>query len=152
MANTINEFDIIVVGAGPGGSMAAKSAVEHGFSTCLLEKETLGEIGRYKACGGALDWKLIEKISYPEENIERVIDTLKLHHVDGENYSKKGKGAVVWRSTFDKFLTDTAVEYGAILKENEQLIAIEKMVDSYQITTTKTKYLAKYVIGADGVF
>ncbi len=151
MTNPNNIFDVIVVGAGPGGSIAAKTAAEHGFSTCLLEKNIVGETGRYKACGGGLDWKLIKQINYPEEKIERVIESLELHHVDGENYSKKGNGAVVWRSTFDKFLTDRAAESGATLKENEPLIAIEKTSGSYQITTSKTKYSAQYVIAADGV-
>lgn len=144
-------FDVMVIGAGPGGSSAAKSAAAHGYTTCLLEKQVLGEKGRYKACGGALNWKLIDKINYPKEKIARVVESLEIHHIDGERYSKKGKGAVVWRSTFDKFLTDVAVDSGVILKENEQMITIERIADLYKITTTKTKYHAKYVIAADGV-
>ena len=50
----MKEFDIVVVGAGPGGSIAAKVAAENGYSTCLIEKESLAENGRYKACGGCL--------------------------------------------------------------------------------------------------
>ena len=34
-----NEYDIIVVGAGPAGSMAARYAVEQGVSVLLLEKD-----------------------------------------------------------------------------------------------------------------
>jgi len=144
-------FDVIVIGAGPGGSFAAKVASENGFSTCIIEKELLGDKGRYKACGGALAWELVEEVDYPEEKIARVIESLELHHIDGENYSKKGKGAVVWRSTFDKCLTDMAIESGAILKEKEAMINIEKKEDDYQITTKNDKYTAKYVLAADGV-
>lgn len=144
-------FDIIVVGAGPGGSIAAKVAAEAGYSTCVLEKELLRENGRYKACGGALAWEIVEEINYPEDKIERIIESLELHHTDGETYSKKGKGAVVWRSVFDKFLIDTAVEKGAVLKENEPLVNIQKSGNFYLITTNKAKYQAKYVIVADGV-
>lgn len=147
----MKNFDIIVIGAGPGGSVAAKVASENGYSTCILEKEMLGEKGRYKACGGATAWELIEEINYPEEKIGRVIESLELHHVDGETYSKKGKGAVVWRSTFDKFLTDMAVDSGAFLKEKELMIEIEKVDDFYKISTDKDKYTAKYIIAADGV-
>ena len=147
----VKNFDIIIIGAGPGGSVAAKVASENGYSTCILEKEMLGEKGRYKACGGATAWELIEEINYPEEKIGRVIESLELHHVDGESYSKKGKGAVVWRSTFDKFLTDMAVDSGALLKDNELMINIEKVEDFYKISTNKDKYTAKYIIAADGV-
>ena len=147
----MKNFDIIIIGAGPGGSVAAKIASENGYSTCILEKEMLGTKGRYKACGGATAWELIEEIDYPEEKIGRVIESLELHHVDGETYYKKGKGAVVWRSTFDKFLTDMAVDSGALLKEKELMINIEKVDDFYKISTNKDKYTAKYIIAADGV-
>lgn len=147
----MNEFDIIVIGAGPGGSIAAKVAAENGFSTCLIEKERLNKEGRYKACGGAIAWELVEEIDYPENKISRIIESLELHHVDGEVYSKKGKGAVIWRSVFDKYLTDLAVDSGTVLKEAEPMYNIEKVENLYNITTSKDTYRAKYIIAADGV-
>jgi len=145
-----NNYDIIVIGAGPGGSIAGKIAAENGFNTCIIDKENISEKGRYKACGGAIAWELVEEINYPEDKIARIIESLILHHIDGEEYSKQGKGAVVWRSIFDKFLTDMAITKGAILKEQEQLISIEKNNSNYVIITHKAKYKAKYVIAADG--
>jgi len=147
----MKNFDIIIIGAGPGGSFAAKAAAENGYSSCILEKEVLSDHGRYKACGGAIAWELVEEIDYPEDKIGRVIESLELHHVDGETYSKKGKGGVVWRSTFDKYLTDMAVDSGALLKEKETMINVEKKDGSYEVTSNKDKYAAKYVIAADGV-
>jgi len=147
----MKNFDIIIIGAGPGGSFAAKTAAENGYSSCILEKEALSDNGRYKACGGAIAWELVEEIDYPEDKIGRVIESLELHHVDGETYSKKGKGGVVWRSTFDKFLTDMAVDSGAVLKEKEPMINVEKKNGSFEVTSDKDKYTAKYVIAADGV-
>lgn len=38
-----SEYDVIVVGAGPGGSIAAKVAAESGLRTLMLEKRQ--EIG-----------------------------------------------------------------------------------------------------------
>jgi geranylgeranyl reductase family protein len=146
----MNNFDIFIIGAGPGGSVAAKTAAEEGHSICLLEKEILKNQGRYKACGGAIAWELVEEIDYPEDKISRIIESLQLHHIDGDIYSKEGKGAVIWRSVFDKFLTDMAIESGAILKENEALISIEKEGNLYRINTTKEQYYAKFIIAADG--
>jgi geranylgeranyl reductase family protein len=147
----MQNFDIIVVGAGPGGSITAKTAADNGYSVCLLEKEKLEGEGRYKACGGAMAWELIEEINYPEDKIERVIESLELHHVDGDTFSKKGKGAIIWRNVFDKFLTDMAVDCGAVLKEQEKLLSIDKVGELYHITTINNQYSAKYVIAADGV-
>lgn len=151
MGDSRGYFDIVIIGAGPGGASAATHAAQNGFSTCLLEKEVLGMTGRYKACGGAFDWNLIKKLDYPEEKIERIVDSLELHHVDGETYSKTGEGAVVWRSLFDKYLTDIAVESGSRLKENEPIVAIEKKGMFYTVSTKNGKYQAKYVLAADGV-
>jgi geranylgeranyl reductase family protein len=147
----MKKFDIIIIGAGPGGSVAGNVAAENGFSTCILEKEIISKEGRYKACGGALAWELVEEIDYPEDKISRVIESLELHHVDGEDYSKKGKGAVVWRSTFDKHLTEMALKSGAQLEEGSPLINIQKNDDKYKVTTKERVYQSKYVIAADGV-
>jgi geranylgeranyl reductase family protein len=147
----MEKFDIIVVGAGPGGSIAAKVAVDKGYSVCILEKEDLRNNGRYKACGGAMAWELIEKIKFPEDEIDRVVEKLVLHHIDGEVYTKQGKGAVIWRNKFDKFLTDIATSSDAELKQNEELIDIKKIKSGYQVNTSKSKYSAKYIIAADGV-
>ena len=147
----MKNFDIVVIGAGPGGSIAAKVAAENGYSTCLIEKEKLNEGGRYKACGGAIAWDLIKDIDYPEDKISRIIESLELHHLDGKIYSKRGKGAVVWRSTFDNFLTNIATNSGALLKDYESMVNIKKVGNKYQIITEKGKYTTKYVIAADGV-
>lgn len=151
MADKNNYYDIVIIGAGPGGSYSAKASAENGYKTLLIDKELITEKGRYKACGGAIAWELVEEVDYPEDKIARVIESLELHHVDGEDYSKKGKGAVIWRSVFDKFLTDMAIESGAVFKEKEKLISIHKSNDFYEIKTTKGSYNAKYVIAADGV-
>ena len=147
----MNDYDIVVVGAGPGGSIAAKTAAEKGYNTCFLEKEEISVDGRYKACGGAIAKELFEEIDYPEEKLSRTFESLELHHTNGDILSKKGEGAVIWRNVFDKFLSDMAIESGATLKEKEPLVQIEKLDDTYQISTSKDKLRAKYVIAADGV-
>jgi len=147
----MREFDIIIVGAGPGGSIAGKEAAENGYSACIFEKEKISDNGRYKACGGALAWELVEELDYPEDKISRVIESLELHHLDGDHFSKKGKGAVVWRSTFDKYLTDMAINNGAQLEEKNALMNITKENNRYKIITEKGTYYSKYVIAADGV-
>lgn len=145
-------LDVIVVGAGPGGSSTAKTLADNGFNVIIIEKEIIGKEGRYKACGGAMAWELVEEVKLSDEIVSRPIESLELHHIDGETYSKKGKGAVVWRSKFDKYLSDMAIESGAILKEGESLNGITLLNNgNYQIKTNKGIYEAKYIIAADGV-
>ena len=33
-----NKYDILVIGGGPAGALAAKTAVEKGLSACIVEK------------------------------------------------------------------------------------------------------------------
>ncbi|MDD1652720.1 MAG: FAD-dependent monooxygenase, partial [Methanomicrobiales archaeon] len=42
------DYDVLVVGAGPGGATAGRLCAEAGLKTLLIEKERLP---RYKACG-----------------------------------------------------------------------------------------------------
>ncbi|MFX8653215.1 FAD-dependent oxidoreductase, partial [Acinetobacter baumannii] len=44
-------WDVIVVGAGPAGSSAARCAAAGGASTLLVDRATFP---RYKTCGGGL--------------------------------------------------------------------------------------------------
>ena len=50
-------FDVVVVGAGPGGAAAAKRCADRGLNTLLIEKK---ELPRDKVCSGMImgQWAL----------------------------------------------------------------------------------------------
>ena len=54
-------YDVIVVGAGPAGSTAAKILSEKGHSVLLIEKF---KIPRYKSCSGILIKKTIILVAH----------------------------------------------------------------------------------------
>lgn len=49
-------YDVIIIGAGPTGSTAAKVLAENGYTVLLTEKFKLP---RYKSCSGQLIKKLL---------------------------------------------------------------------------------------------
>ena len=49
----MEKFDVIVVGAGTAGCLAAKTVAEAGLKTCLIDSKKREEIGA-KVCGDAL--------------------------------------------------------------------------------------------------
>ena len=55
------DYDVVVVGAGPGGSTAARSCAQAGLKTLLVEKERLP---RYKPCGGCLSIKAVRLLGF----------------------------------------------------------------------------------------
>ncbi|MBS7611833.1 geranylgeranyl reductase family protein [Candidatus Bathyarchaeota archaeon] len=59
-------YDLVVVGAGTGGCLAAKTAAENGLNVCLIESKSAENIG-LKACGDAVGMHHFDNIrlAYP---------------------------------------------------------------------------------------
>src|SRR3954452_22486381 len=47
---TTDEFDVIVIGAGPAGETAAGRAADHGLSAAIVERELIGGECSYWGC------------------------------------------------------------------------------------------------------
>lgn len=139
-------YDICVVGAGPGGSYISHKLSKSGFSTILLEAEKLP---RYKPCGGAIPEELVSELKLPREIIEREFDYLDLHFKD-QIIHRAGKGVVVWRDEFDYYITEMAVNSGAILKDKTPCINVMKSNGIFKIKTSADTYESKFLIAADG--
>ena len=60
----MNTFDLVVIGSGPGGYVAAIRAAQRGLNTALIEKEYIGGI--------CLNWGCI-----PTKAIIRSVNTLR---------------------------------------------------------------------------
>ncbi|MFX1563860.1 MAG: NAD(P)/FAD-dependent oxidoreductase [Promethearchaeota archaeon] len=141
-------WDAIVCGAGVAGSVTAEELAAKGFSTLLLEKQLLP---RYKACGGAVTQDFVDEEKLPENIIARHVEQLILHHVNYESYEKQGKGACLWRTDLDAFLTQRAVAEGATLRDKEPVITIKREKDLYLVQSKNSKYQGRTLIAADGV-
>ena len=59
MTDTRNDADVIVVGAGPGGSAAAFHLARHGLRVLVLEKT---EFPREKVCGDGLTPRAVKQL------------------------------------------------------------------------------------------
>ena len=65
------KYDLVIVGAGPGGAMAAKTASENGLRTAILERKTIpAEITRGCAMMFAIedDYYFAERMYYNKKN------------------------------------------------------------------------------------
>ena len=151
-------FDCIVVGAGPAGSMAAKTMAENGVTVLLLEKHT--EMGVPLSCAEAISVTGLNRLVDPDPAwistyIHQALlvspsqKTFLLHHPDA--------GYVLNRKLFDKKMAEEASFLGACVKVNSCVVGLlngkgdgydgVKVMENGQIK----EYGAKVVIGADGV-
>ena len=124
------QFDIAIIGGGPGGSSAAISAARAGLRVVLFEK---GPYGRDKVCGDGLTPRAIGALN--DLNIDHSV----AHRIDGLRMiaGKKQRellwpatdrfphhGAVWPRQKFDNHLLDVAIESGADVRFNAEALPV----------------------------
>ena len=147
-------YDVVVVGAGPSGSVAAYECAKKGLKTLLLEKET---IPRVKPCGGAVMYRGIRIINgeVPREVIEQKIYGIRFGFNNGESsefISNKLIGITVFREKFDEYLSRRAVEAGVELKDDARVVNVSVSDDCATVQLQDGQvFRSEFLIGADGV-
>ncbi|MBP7735355.1 MAG: NAD(P)/FAD-dependent oxidoreductase [Spirochaetes bacterium] len=170
-------YNIAIVGGGPGGSYAAKTAAENGLKAIFFERGKVPGDKNASGCGLGQRWwrdfpAMMDKISLLPSFREIthcafVITDVDDRHittiVTGRNarpegrimYKGKGRawtGASIYRSDLDKFLADTACAAGAELRTST--LVTDLIMENGQvkgvITDKGEKITADVVIGADG--
>lgn len=145
-------YDLIVIGAGPAGSSAARTAAKLGLKTLLLEKE---RVPRNKLCGGGVTPKVLKILDFslPSELVECSCRTARISV--GENRFTFGTDRTLVymtsRTKFDTYLTEKAVEGGAELRDGTPAYRIEASDEKVEVKTPTGSLQSKMLIGADGV-
>ena len=151
------EYDIIVVGAGPAGSMAARFAAKQGVSVLMLEKDR--DVGYPVRCGEAISKAGVEEFITPDPKwIAATISKFSFNAPDGtEVILDFGEaGYVLERRIFDYELARTAADAGAEILTRAYvngLIFGDGKVSGvkYEYQGEQKELKSKVVIAADGV-
>lgn len=152
-------YDIIVIGAGPAGSTAAKISAENGYKVLLVERF---KMPRYKSCSGQLIKKTMDLVQdYYGESVPASVmciptDNRGMIFTDdkGKSFRFEQDGLNVWRSSFDQWLADKAAQSGAEVRDNITALSCKEQNGIVTVTLkgnqTYTEQ-AKYVIDCEGV-
>jgi digeranylgeranylglycerophospholipid reductase len=155
-------YDMLVIGAGPSGSTAARFAAKKGLKVLLIEKRP--DIGSPVRCGEGISKAWLSEVEIKPSKTwlsnevlgARIFSPDERTHVE-LSADKAGNevGYIIERDKFDKYLAALAGEAGAeiwvkspaleLLKENDKVVGaiVRKFGEKVEVR-------AKIVIGADG--
>lgn len=144
-------WDVIVIGAGPAGSSAARIAAEAGARVLLLDR---ARFPRYKTCGGGITgFSLRAMPDAARAAFEAEITDFGL--------SRRGRDRVmlhadepflgmVQRESFDQLLVDAAVSAGAVFRDGTAVRGLAEDDLGVSVRLADEQLRARVVIGADG--
>lgn len=143
-------FDVVIVGAGPGGLSCAKSCSRQGLKTLVLEKQN--QLGK-KVCAGGITWNgLIKNMEtdISEKKFAKQYIVTKFQRVVIEE--EQPIIATVNRQTLGRFMAEKAYQAGAEIREGTKVTSLEKNSLTYFSTSSKTRETIhfSYLVGADG--
>ena len=150
------DYDVVVIGAGPAGSIAARTAAQQGLSTLLLEKRQ--EIGSPVRCAEAVGRETAEKfIPLDARWIAAEIDTFSVANAQGDSIvlPPTEQTLVLERKIFDRELAHSAAKSGAELMVKARASGMCREPDGrvavqINVQGQPGEVRARIVIGADG--
>src|SRR6267143_3310875 len=108
----MDQFDVLIVGAGPAGSFAAERLARGGARVALFDGRPEGQP---KACGGGVTSKALKAWPHLLEAVGRTVNELELYSPSGKRLELKldEPFAIYSRVAFDSYLRDLARDAGA---------------------------------------
>jgi flavin-dependent dehydrogenase/intein/homing endonuclease len=157
------KHDVVVVGAGPGGSVTAKTAAERGLDVLLIERNQ--EIGFPVKCAEGISKEIENMVKIDKKWICAQIKGANIYYGNDTKIvlsagNNKIGGYVLERRIFDRFLAREAAHAGAevrvktqaygVIREKNRGYANAKGVYT-RCMGEDVKILGDVVVGADGV-
>lgn len=152
-------YDIIIVGAGPAGSVCAKECAKYGLKTLVVERRQ--EIGVPVRCGEGLGEHWIKELGLKADSswCRRKMLGAAVYAPSGKSVIVKNEntmGYIIERKIFEKKLAEEAIKAGARYMVKSQVYDVIKedgFIKGVKIETPEEKLEieGRLIIAADGV-
>ena len=145
------QYDVIVVGAGPAGSTAAREAAARGLSVLMVDK---AEFPRDKPCGGGVTVRAAGLLPFDlAPVIERTISHLSLTDRQSRPFTRHSAREVTYftqRSRLDAYLAERAVDAGATFRQREAVLEVRRSTAQVVVRTDCDTFEGRTLVVADG--
>ncbi len=147
-----NRYDVIVAGAGPAGSTAARILARAGARVLLLDRATFP---RDKPCGGGVTFRADEANDLDLAPVtEREIYGVRVSVRLGRRFDRTSPrllARMTQRSKLDAYLVEHAACAGAEFRDGVAVRAVDIGPDGAVVRTDRGAAEAPVLIGADGI-
>jgi len=148
---TTVDCDVVVVGGGPAGLIAARDLASRGHHAIVLEEHD--RIGAPVHCTGVLGLDAFDELQLSRHTILSVAQSARFVSADGSSVivdADTVRAAVVDRIAFDGALADQAVAAGATIHTGERVRAIDSHADAVEVRTSARTLRARAAVIACG--
>ena len=148
--------DVIVVGAGPAGSTAAKLLAGRGYSVLLIDRSNFP---RHKTCASWINRLAFERFAYLQNSLAELVENPfygvafydRAVEREARYLESRPSGYLSLRSKFDDGLRRIAVDAGARFLGGCAVDDVVEQRDGVQVRLADGRELAaRVLIGADG--
>ena len=128
------EFDVLIVGAGPAGCTAAERLAKEGWSVAVLEEHD--QVGDPVNCSGVISVEAVEKFRLPSELTRHTLRSVKFQSPGGQWLdfdAGRPLAHAVDRSDLDKVLAGRAERAGAEIRLGYRVVNVDPGSDSVSV-------------------
>lgn len=151
----MKQYDAIIIGGGPAGSMTGITLQKRGYKTCIIDKSAFP---RDKLCGGLLTVKTMELLHEQCPTLEPaqfvVKETKNVHfflrNEKVASFTMQHPCYLTERSLFDHALVGEYRRMGGVILENQRIKPSDIDFTSRSIQVGDETLLYRFLVGADG--
>ena len=145
------EHDVVVVGGGPAGLIAARDLAASGFSAVVLEEHE--SIGVPVHCTGVLGVDAFDELDLPRHTVLQTAHAARFVSADGSSIlidHERVRAAIIDRGPFDAALAASATDAGADVRTNWAAHQIDVEDDGVIVSTDRGVLRARACVIACG--